>query len=497
MRGSIAFHGNSTLYINAGLANFHSVNMSSDNITAQLKFNGSSPVINFKDGLTTAFLGDNGRFDLDANGDATVNIEDDASLWIHAEYLDNAPGSPFSGTLNIDGALRVEDAGGQTSWASNGQIILDSGEIAGRDIVNDGLIRGTGSIEGYVINNGEIVADGGTLQFGFVNMDGDNDQQDGVLRAQTGDLVMNMESDGGLHSFTGSIFVGDGQGVREVFNADVELILRDQNGIRGSMSLNSGFVSLEDFTTNGDMTVDGTSLLRTFGTNGADRIAFSNGSQTTVNGTLEVDGRTWFVPGATFSGGGTIDLVNSSRYVAFQDGADLNDVALASSGPILLADSFQCFAGVRALEMRPGAELSVSMFYSQLDEQIVADLLSVQETATLDGTLKISNFPQTQLPVGQTLTVLEADSIEGDFDSIDISELGPNRRAFVTITGTSVEVFVTCFADLDADGQATFFDVSAFLTMYNANDMGADLNNDGQLNFFDVSALLSAYDAGC
>jgi hypothetical protein len=54
-----------------------------------------------------------------------------------------------------------------------------------------------------------------------------------------------------------------------------------------------------------------------------------------------------------------------------------------------------------------------------------------------------------------------------------------------------------CLADLNADGNLDFFDVSAFLTLYNAQDSIADFNNDGQFNFFDVSAFLTAYTGGC
>lgn len=54
-----------------------------------------------------------------------------------------------------------------------------------------------------------------------------------------------------------------------------------------------------------------------------------------------------------------------------------------------------------------------------------------------------------------------------------------------------------CLADLNGDGVLDFFDVSAFLTAFNAMNPIADFNNDGVYNFFDVSAFLAAYNAGC
>ena len=60
-----------------------------------------------------------------------------------------------------------------------------------------------------------------------------------------------------------------------------------------------------------------------------------------------------------------------------------------------------------------------------------------------------------------------------------------------------VEAPASCPADLTGDGMLNFFDVSAFLSAYNAMDPIADFTGDGMYNFFDVSAFLGAYNAGC
>lgn len=52
-------------------------------------------------------------------------------------------------------------------------------------------------------------------------------------------------------------------------------------------------------------------------------------------------------------------------------------------------------------------------------------------------------------------------------------------------------------ADLNNDGLLNFFDISGFLTAFNANESVADFNADGLLNFFDISAFLKAFSAGC
>jgi len=62
-----------------------------------------------------------------------------------------------------------------------------------------------------------------------------------------------------------------------------------------------------------------------------------------------------------------------------------------------------------------------------------------------------------------------------------------------------------CLADLfpapDGDGSLNFFDISQFITYFNAQDARADFfpagQGDGQFNFFDISAYIGAFNAGC
>ncbi len=54
-----------------------------------------------------------------------------------------------------------------------------------------------------------------------------------------------------------------------------------------------------------------------------------------------------------------------------------------------------------------------------------------------------------------------------------------------------------CIADLTGDGILDFFDISAFLTSFNAQDPIADFTGEGIYDFFDVSAFLQAFAAGC
>lgn len=78
----------------------------------------------------------------------------------------------------------------------------------------------------------------------------------------------------------------------------------------------------------------------------------------------------------------------------------------------------------------------------------------------------------------------------GDFGVADIESHNLNADG-------SLGAETGCPADLTGEGMLDFFDVSAFLNAYTAQDPAADFTNDGIFDFFDVSAFLAAYSAGC
>ncbi len=75
--------------------------------------------------------------------------------------------------------------------------------------------------------------------------------------------------------------------------------------------------------------------------------------------------------------------------------------------------------------------------------------------------------------------------------------LGMWRDPGVTVSAEVVVPSSSCEADLTGDGDLNFFDISAFLNAFAAEDSIADFTDDGLFNFFDVSAFLNAFNAGC
>lgn len=110
-----------------------------------------------------------------------------------------------------------------------------------------------------------------------------------------------------------------------------------------------------------------------------------------------------------------------------------------------------------------------------------------------------STFSETKDAINNVEMVMLPAALDGDYTvrvrGTAVNQ-GPQGYALV-ITGAIGETAGVCSADLTGDGMLDFFDVSAFLTAYNAQDDAADFNGDGNWDFFDVSAYLTAFNAGC
>ena len=130
------------------------------------------------------------------------------------------------------------------------------------------------------------------------------------------------------------------------------------------------------------------------------------------------------------------------------------------------------------------------------DDAITVEVFQINNTWTTVATITGSDLNTTpelmqfDLPVGawalDNAQVRFTVDAQGTFYLDDVY-LGTEQLS----TGCSVADFAAPFGELN------FFDVSAFLSAYNAQDNSADMNGDGAFNFFDVSEYLTQYSAGC
>lgn len=113
----------------------------------------------------------------------------------------------------------------------------------------------------------------------------------------------------------------------------------------------------------------------------------------------------------------------------------------------------------------------------------------------------VSAFGGTPDEINNVEMVMLPASIVGDYVlKVKATAVNDGQQGFaIVITGDVAESTLGCSpADLaEPFDTLNFFDVSAFLSAFNAMDPTADFNNDGVFNFFDISGFLSAFNAGC
>ena len=84
---------------------------------------------------------------------------------------------------------------------------------------------------------------------------------------------------------------------------------------------------------------------------------------------------------------------------------------------------------------------------------------------------------------------------------ISIGEDALGELYLLTIDGKVLRIDATACSSADLAeplGTLNFFDIAAFVDLYNASDAGADLAEPfGTLNFFDIAAYIDLYNAGC
>jgi hypothetical protein len=99
--------------------------------------------------------------------------------------------------------------------------------------------------------------------------------------------------------------------------------------------------------------------------------------------------------------------------------------------------------------------------------------------------------PVSEAEIRAVLADLTALHIRGEYTNTAGDRMALDNVRLVVASG--------CPADLaEPFGVLNFFDVSAYLALYNSGDPAADLAEPmGVLNFFDVSAFLASYNAGC
>jgi hypothetical protein len=499
LRGSGEIAEGALLVIDTPAMLWDSFSLAATGPNASVLFTEPNAAISVTGGATVFELGETGTFDLDGAGNMEISIADGSSLEILAGEIDTGA-EIFGGTLNIAGDLHIESYGWpQLGWVADGDINMQGGEITGRRFISDGTISGRGVIDTTVHNDGIVEAIGGTLQFLDLDLDGTPDYSgNGTTRAEQGDIVVTRNDLGGFLPTAGSLFVGDGNGPREVFEMNGGIALYENTQGAGLVSLNGGFARFGRARMESQFESMNDSVVTISGSGEHDGLEFVGGTAT-LGGVLEVRGNSFVWEDAQLSGGGTLYGASTVKRVALMDGSSTGDVAIDVAGAFELGAYGQnaAQASAAALTMRPTASFGVDLAGTAASGEF--DAVQIAGDASVDGTLVVRwSADLGDAPVGQTYTVLTADSVAGSFDGVDFSDLGTNRRAHVTINPDSVEVLVTCLTDLNADGVLDLADINTFVDSFTSADMLADVAPPlGVLDLNDINAFVFFFQGGC
>lgn len=205
-----------------------------------IRFPELGAAVSVTGGSTVFDLGETGTFDLDGAGNMEISIADGSSLEIIAGRVDTGA-EVFGGTFNVAGTFHIEQYGPSSNrWTAGGAINMDGGAITGRHFANTGVLSGRGTIESFVFNDGLVEAVGGALFFDYLDFDGVDLDIPGVVRAEQGDIVVTRQDTGAYLPSTADIFVGNGEGVQEVFEMNGGLLVMSALNNQGLLSLDGG-----------------------------------------------------------------------------------------------------------------------------------------------------------------------------------------------------------------------------------------------------------------
>jgi len=119
----------------------------------------------------------------------------------------------------------------------------------------------------------------------------------------------------------------------------------------------------------------------------------------------------------------------------------------------------------------------------------------------LGGTVEINLDPSYTPAFGDEWEIIGGSgttTITGVYDSYILPPAPPTLNYRVFIEPDRVFVRLTCGADFNGDVGLNFFDISTYITLFNAGDPRADLAAPfGAINFFDIVTYINIYNSGC
>lgn len=488
--------------------------------------------------ISGLFLGtsESGVIDLGGDGDHELNIHD---LWNtgNMSLTERTHRLQFSGSMQNDGLITIGGLDsffsptmifkGEVALVGTGEIYLAGQPADGQMNVDDGStltigpdqkILGNGSMNGTIINNGEIrtgivsgeitnnaliqsgmlngvVVNNGTIDSEQVNAEVENNgvmmasagRVSTLFRSYTGEGIYRVEDGGAMRlypqSMVGQYFESEGSGYIEVHTAPWELIDPVSDALfvvlgHQSMGFNGEFVNNKRVS------------LRTQSISGIARLRVSEDSTISGNGTIELGGDT--ADDSIVSADSETLLTIGGGQSIFGNGQLINVRIFGELRPA----GEKRVVKARNLTLESSSTLMIDIDGHHNDEFGRLIGLGTGEIE-LGGTLVVRVDDGIFVTLGHSWIIIASENIQGRFDAYDFPETNPLLAYRVIREEEFHRLVLTCKGDLTGDFSVDFFDVSLFIELYGIGDANADFNGDGVIDFFDISSYLESYSLFC
>ncbi|MFN3165967.1 MAG: PEP-CTERM sorting domain-containing protein [Phycisphaeraceae bacterium] len=433
--------------------------------------------------LTGTALRGNGTINAPIDFDGTSQlIAEGGTLTVAGNIIDvGTIGTVTGGTLNVTSAWNTAPAL---------TVRLDGGTISGATITNDELsgIEGEGLVTARVINNTILEADsGGELLFNNTISDWDGVGNTGELRATGAGSVLRLD-DSSTFLFNGTVTAQVGG---TVFADTFELEFDPGS----TLNLLSGgtYRSTNATDIGGTVVVSGVpSTMNISGTT-----VFENGSNTTLNGDLQLDNTvTNIESGATFSGAGRLFNANG-RTTRLLNNADVG-VLLQNLGDLELGTGATAARGdVQDYVQTASGSTNIDIGGTGIGQ---FDRLFVSGNAQLAGDIDLSLIGGYVPNLLDQVTVINASGgLIGTFDTVTGVIYAPGRALAVTYDANSVFVTATLPGDTDLDGDVDDTDLGTSFANYTGPGgsgkgwADGDFDGDGDVDDSDLGSAFSGY----
>ena len=486
------------------------VTMSADDVVAGLNISGN----------TTLAIGSHM---LNVNG--TLVLEEGFSN-ATASLVVGSTGQLIANDIRFGRSGELDMAGGVAT-------VLGDFDMAVEPPVQQSLVTGNGTLTviGQFKGVGLIQPEGGvlTITAGSFDLDGDSDEYGrSEIDATLGSVVLNGPHFGPME---GDITIG--------FARTVTFSDAWTNEEFGDVTItDGGLINNGTWTTHGEVTIDHTVPFGIVGIGGTGAMIQSQTGDITTTGIVDFLGHSTIsgainvnTEAARFSAGGTFTdtavvtlAPSTTMHLIFANTYTIeNNATFTGPGSLVIAE-------LATLILESGAELDAPLInngrmeigdspgsatinadfgqgFTGVAEFEIGGLLSrnfdsldvTGFNAILDGTLELSLINGFVPDIGDTFTIIQANSIVGTFDTIN--DLSGGLIFDVIYNPTSVVVHVTkLLGDLNGDGFVGIDDLNIVLANWNQiippGDPLADPNGDGFVGIDDLNTVLGNWNAG-